>query len=296
MTQPPLPDLSIFLTIAREGSFTRAAARLGVSQSALSHSLRALESRLGLRLLARTTRSVSPTEAGQRLLATLGPALDDIATTLSDLSALRDRPSGNIRLTAGDHSAETILAPRLPAFLRANPEVTVEVNVDYALTDIVAERFDAGIRLGEQVASGMIATRVGPDFAMIVVASPDHLAAHGTPQMPQDLTRHACINLRLATKGDLYAWEFAKAGHSLRVRVDGPLIFNRTPPMIACARAGLGFAYVPQDRVAPDLASGALVQVLADWCPNLPGYHLYYPSRRSPSAAFTALVNCLRWR
>lgn len=291
-----LSDLEAFRAVAETRSFTRAAARLGVSPSALSHAMTALETRLGLRLLARTTRSVAPTPAGARLLATLAPSLDDIHAELAALADLRDRPSGLIRLTASDHAADTVLLPRLGAFLRANPEVRVEVVLDQALTDIVAEGFDAGVRLGEQVDRDMVAVRIGPDIRLVVVGAPAYLDRAGVPQHPQDLTRHACLNLRLATRGDLYAWEFSKDSRALKVRVEGPLILNRTAQLVGAAREGLGLAFVPEDRVAADIAAGQLRLVLSDWCPPLAGHHLYYPGRRRPSAAFAALVEALRWR
>ena len=291
-----LADLEAFRLVAELRSFTRAAARLGVSPSALSHAMTALEARLGLRLLARTTRSVAPTPAGERLLATLAPSLDDIHAGLAALADLRDRPSGMIRLNASDHAVDTVLLPRLTGFLQANPEVRVEVVMDQALTDIVAEGFDAGIRLGEQVDRDMVAVRIGPDIRLIVVGAPAYLDRAGVPQHPQDLTQHACLNLRLATRGDLYAWEFAQGGRALKVRVEGPLILNRTAQLVAAAREGLGLAFVPEDRAASDIAAGRLHPVLLDWCPPLAGHHLYYPGRRRPSAAFAALVEALRWR
>lgn len=296
MKAEDIGDLVAFVAIAREGSFTRAAARLGVSQSALSHTMRGLETRLGLRLLARTTRSVAPTEAGARLLQTIGPRFDDIERELTALTALRDRPAGMIRLNAGDHAVDTILLPRLIPFLEAYPDITVELFMDQSLTDIVGERFDAGVRLGEQVDRDMIAVRIGPDVRMAAVAAPAYLAQNPAPQTPQDLTRHRCINLRLQTQGGLYAWEFSKDGHDLRVKVDGPLIFNRTAQIVQAALSGAGVGFVPLDRVAPHIASGDLAPLLAEWWPSFAGHHLYYPSRRQPSAAFALLVDHLRWR
>ncbi len=296
MARDTLTDLLAFLAVAREGSFTRAAAKLGVSPSALSHTLRALETRLGVRLLTRTTRSVAATEAGERLLLHVGPHFDGIETELAALSELRDKPAGTVRLTAGEHSAETVLLPAITRLLADYPDIKVEITVDYGLTDIVAERFDAGIRLGEQVAKDMIAVRVGPDARMAVVGAPAYFAGRPRPGIPQDLTAHNCINLRLPTLGGLYAWEFEKDGRELKVRVDGQLVFNSTPLILQSALAGAGLAYLPEDRVRPMLADGRLIRVLADWCPPFPGYHLYYPSRRQLSPAFTVVIDALRYR
>jgi DNA-binding transcriptional LysR family regulator len=296
MPRENIDDLAAFLAVARERSFTRAAARLGVSQSALSHTLRGLEARLGVRLLTRTTRSVASTEAGEHLIQALGPAFDEIDAALARLGELRERPSGTIRLTAGEHAAGTVLWPALARLLPAYPGVKVEVNVDNGLIDIVAGRFDAGVRLGEQVARDMVAVRIGPEMRMAVVGAPSYFAARPPPQAPQDLTEHTCINLRLPTYGGLYAWEFEKRGRALNVRVDGPLVFNNTALVIEAAMAGFGLACVLDDLVRAPLAAGRLVQVLADWCPPFPGYHLYYPSRRQPTAAFALLVEALRAR
>ncbi len=296
MARHSLDDLTAFLTVAREGSFTRAAAQLGVSQSALSHTLRGLESRLGLRLLTRTTRSVAPTEAGERLLRTLGPHFDEIDAELAALSELRDKPAGNLRLTAGEHAAETVLWPALAKLLPDYPDIKAEVVIDYGLTDIVAQRFDAGIRLGEQVAKDMIAVRIGPDMRMAAVAAPAYFARHLRPKTPQDLTGHNCINLRLPTLGGIYAWEFEKGGRELNVRVDGQLVFNSTPMILKAAVDGAGLAYLPEDRVRPHLEDGRLIRVLADWCEPFAGYHLYYPSRRQNSPAFALVVEALRYR
>jgi DNA-binding transcriptional LysR family regulator len=296
MSRDSLNDLSAFLAVAREGSFTRAAAQMGVSQSALSHTIRGLETRLGVRLLSRTTRKVAPTEAGDRLLNNIGPRIGEIEAELAALSELRDKPGGTIRITSGEHSAETILMPALGKLLLDYPDIKVEVVIDYGLTDIVAERFDAGIRLGEQVAKDMVAVRIGPDARMIVAGTPDYFTRHGTPKTPQDLTGHSCINLRLPTFGGLYAWEFEKDGRELRVRVEGQLIFNSTPLILQAALDGLGLAYLPEDRLRPYLGDGRLVQVLGDWCPPFAGYHLYYPSRRQMSPAFALLVEALRYR
>lgn len=296
MPRDNLNELTAFLSVAREKSFTRAAAQLGVSQSALSHTVRALEERLGVRLLTRTTRSVSPTEAGERMVRSVGPRLDEIEAELTALSALREKPAGTIRITAGEHSADVILWPALAKFLPDHPDIKVEVIVDYSLTDIVAERFDAGVRLGEQVARDMIAVRIGPDMRMAVVGSPAYFAIHPKPRTPQDLTNHNCINLRLPTYGGLYAWEFEKAGRELKVRVEGQLVFNTSALRMNAVLAGLGLAYLPEEQVTAHLADGRLVRVLADWCAPFPGYHLYYPSRRQATPAFSLLVDALRYR
>lgn len=296
MTRDMISDLVVFLAVAREGSFTRAAVKLGLSQSALSHIIKELEARLGLRLLARTTRSVAPTAAGTRLLETLGPGLDQIDTALMALAEMRDRPFGVVRLTAGDHAVEQVVMPRLAAFMARYPDVRLDIRVDNGLRDIVADGFDAGLRSGEQIDRDMVAIPVGPPLHFAVVATPDYFARHPAPKVPQDLTDHRCINLYLTTLGAPYAWEFAKDGHSLKVRVDGALMFDRVPQIAGAALQGLGLAYVPLDRVKDALAKGQLLRVLQDWCPPLPGYHLYYPSRKQPSAAFAAFVEALRWR
>jgi DNA-binding transcriptional LysR family regulator len=289
-------DVLAFLSVARERSFTRAAAKLGVSQSALSHTVRSLEVRLGLRLLARTTRSVATTEAGERLLGALGPRFDEIEAELAGLSELRDKPAGTIRITAGEHSAQTILWPALAKLLPRYSDIKVELIIDYGLTDIVAERYDAGVRLGEQVAKDMIAVRIGPDFRMAVVGAPSYFAGRTKPKHPQDLTAHACINIRLPTHGGIYAWEFERRGRPLKVRVEGQLVFNNIALRMNAALAGLGLAYLPEDLVQEHVAKGRLVQVLADWCPPFSGYHLYYPSRRQAAPAFALLVEALRYR
>jgi DNA-binding transcriptional LysR family regulator len=289
-----LNDLRAFLAVARERNFTRAAAQLGVSQSALSQTLRGLEARLGVRLLTRTTRSVATTDAGERLLSTIGPALDDIDAGLAALNALRDKPAGTIRITAHDHAVRAVLWLALAKLLPDYPDITVEVVIDYGLTDIVADRFDAGIRSGEMVARDMIAVRIGPDMRMAVVGAPAYFATREAPAAPRDLTAHRCINLRLPTQGGIYAWEFARDGRDIRVRVEGPLIFNASAPMLDAALAGFGLAYLPEDTVQPHIDAGRLIRVLADWCPPYPGYHLYYPSRRQPTAAFAVLVDALR--
>ncbi len=289
-------DLLAFLAVARELSFTKAAAKLGVSQSALSHTIRGLEARLGLRLLTRTTRSVSPTQAGERLLQTVGHRFEEIEAELEALSELRDKPAGTIRITATDYAADTILFPRLAKFLPEYPDIKVEIIIDYGLTDIVAQRYDAGVRAGEQVAKDMIAVRIGPDIRMAVVGAPSYFAKRSPPKKPQDLTEHNCINLRLPTYGGLYAWEFEKGDGELRVRVDGQLVLNSTAQMLKAALAGFGLAYVPHDVAQPHVAEGRLNRVLEDWCPPYTGYHLYYPSRRQSSPAFNLLVDALRYR
>ena len=296
MPRENIADLAAFLAIARERSFTRAAAQLGVSASALSHTMRKLEERLGVRLLTRTTRSVAPTEAGDRLIATVGPHLDEIETGLAALSELRDKPAGTIRITTVDHAAETILWPALSGFLSKYPDIQVDLIVDNTLRDIVAERFDAGIRMGERVARDMIAVRIGPDIRMAAVAAPSYFAGHGKPKVPQDLARHRCINMRLATLGGVYAWEFEKGSREINVRVEGQLTVNDIAVIRRAALEGLGIAFIPQDYVQDYLDSGELIRVLADWTPPFPGYYLYYPSRRQPTPAFSLLVEALRYR
>jgi len=289
-------DLIAFLAVAKARSFTRAAAQLGISQSALSHTVRGLEERLGLRLLTRTTRSVAPTEAGERLLRNVGPRFDEIDAELAALTELREKPAGNIRITTGEHAAETILWPALAKLLPRYPDIKVELAIDYGLTDIVAERYDAGIRLGEQVAKDMIAVRIGPDLRMAVVGAPAYFKRHPPPKKPQDLTAHACINIRLPTRGGIYAWEFEKRGRGLKVRVDGQLVFNNIGLRLNAVSAGLGLAYLPEDQVRKQKADGRQIRVLADWCPPFSGYHLYYPSRRQHAPAFAVLLEALRYR
>ncbi len=296
MKREQLADLAAFVAVAKERSFTRAAAKLGITQSSLSHTIRRLESQLGLRLLARTTRSVAPTDAGERLLHTLGPAFEEIDAELDSLSELREKPSGSIRITTAEHAAETLLMPALQRLLPEYPDVKVEITVDYGLTDVVAERYDAGVRLGEQVAKDMVAVRIGPDMRMAAVAAPSYFAKRRPPRVPQDLADHQCINLRLPTSGGLYAWEFEKAGREVKVRVDGQLAFNGLPMSLRAARGGLGMAFVPEDMVRADLEAGRLVRVLADWCAPFSGYHLYYPSRRQSTPAFGLIVEALRYR
>ncbi|MGR9345283.1 LysR family transcriptional regulator [Rhizobium leguminosarum] len=296
MPRPAVNDLIAFLAVARAQSFTKAAGKLGVSQSALSHTIRGLEERLGLRLLTRTTRSVAPTEAGERLLVSIGPRLDEIESELAALSAFREKPAGTIRINAGEHAADAVLWPALQKLLPDYPDINVEIIVDYGLTDIVAERYDAGVRLGEQVAKDMIAVRIGPDMRMAVVGAPAYFDTRPKPLTPQDLTDHNCINLRLPTYGSVYAWEFEKDGRELRVRVEGQLIFNNIALRLNAVLAGLGLAYMPEDLVEAHLADGRLVRVLEDWCLPFSGYHLYYPSRRHTSPAFALVVDALRYR
>jgi DNA-binding transcriptional LysR family regulator len=296
MPRTNLNNLVAFLAVARERSFTRAAAQLGVSQSALSQTLRELEGRLGLRLLTRTTRSVAPTEAGERLFRAAAPRLDEIDAELTALSELREKPAGTIRITAHDHAVRTVLWPALKKLLPDYPDIKVEIVIDYGLTDIVAERYDAGVRSGEIVAKDMVAVRIGPDMRMAVVGAPSYVAKRPRLKTPQDLTTHTCINLRLPTHGGLYAWEFEKGGRELRVRVEGQLVFNETALMLDAALAGFGLAYLPEDQVQVHLVDSRLIRVLADWCPPFPGYHLYYPSRRQPTPAFALLVDALRYR
>ena len=296
MQKRDLADLQSFVVVARERSFTKAAAKLGVLQSALSHMTRGLEERLGLRLLTRTTRSVAPTEAGERLLRTVGPRLEEIDAELTSLSDLRGKPAGTVRITAGEHAAQTVLWPKLSKLLPHYPDIKLEVIVDYGLRDIVAERYDAGVRSGEQIAKDMIAVRIGPDLRMAVVGAPSYFANRPRPKIPQDLTAHTCINLRLPTYGSVYAWEFEKGGREMKVHVEGQLTFNNLMLRIEAALAGCGLAYLPEDHVRGHIAEGRLIRVLADWCPPYAGYHLYYPSRRHSSAAFAAVVEALRYR
>jgi DNA-binding transcriptional LysR family regulator len=296
MARENINDLIAFLTVARERSFTKAAAQLGVSQSALSHTVRGLEERLGVRLLTRTTRSVAPTQAGERLLQTAGPRLDEIEAELEALNEFREKPAGTIRITAGDHPTETILWPKLAEFLPDYPDIKVEIALDQALTNIVEQRFDAGVRLGEQIAKDMIAVRISPDIRFAVVGAPSYFANRPLPASPQDLVGHTCINLRLPTLGGLYAWEFERDGRELAVRVDGQLVFNGVFQVLKAALDGFGLAHMPEDLAQPHIAAGRLTRVLEDWCPAWTGYHLYYPSRRQLTPAFAVLVDALRYR
>ncbi|WP_127090545.1 LysR family transcriptional regulator [Aquabacter cavernae] len=296
MQRDDLVDLNAFLIVSEERSFTRAAARLGTSQSALSHTVRRLETRLGVRLLTRTTRSVAPTEAGERLLGTLRPAFEHIGAQLLSLGELREKPAGTIRITAAEHAATTLLWPALKRLLPDYPDIHVELSVDSSLTDIVAARFDAGVRLGEAIAKDMIAVPIGPELRLVVVGAPAYFADHPIPNTPQDLADHSCINLRMLTSGGLYAWELSKDGRDVRVRVEGQFACNNMPMIVQAALDGFGLAFVMEDRAQEHIEAGRLIPVLEDWCPSFPGYHLYYPSRRQPSAAFSLLVDALRYR
>ncbi|WP_066722058.1 LysR family transcriptional regulator [Sphingomonas pituitosa] len=296
MNRQQLSELAAFLAVARQKSFTRAAAQSGVTPSALSHAMRGLEERLGLRLLHRTTRSVNLTEAGERLFATLAPRLDEIEAEVAALSALREKPAGLVRISADEHSLKTLLWPRLAPILREFPDIRIDIDTDYRLTDIVAAGFDAGVRFGDIIAKDMVAVPIGPDARMLAVASPAYFERAGRPQSIEDLTAHACINLRLPTYGGLYAWEFEEEGRERKVRVDGPLTFSSVFPILRAALDGFGIACLPDAVVQPHLASGALEAVLTRFSPPFAGYHLYYPSRRQPTPAFALLVERLRWR
>lgn len=296
MARRNLNDLLGFVTVAREGSFTRAAATLGLTQSALSQSIRGLEERLQIRLLTRTTRSVSTTAAGERLLRAIGHRFDEIESELDALTEMRDKPAGTVRITCGDHVLQDVLLPKLAPLLRDYPDITVEFDVNYGLRDIVADRFDAGVRMGSTIDRDMIVVPIGPPLRMAVVASPAYFASHPAPKAPRDLTSHRCINQRMPTSGGLYVWDFERRGRKVNVRVDGPLIFNTSPPQVDAALAGLGIALLPEDELMSHVAAGRLVRVLEDWCPKFAGYHLYYPSRRQPSPAFSLVVDALRFR
>ncbi len=295
MKRDELNDLAAFVVVADEMSFTRAASKLGLSPSALSHAMKALEDRLGLQLLARTTRKVSTTEAGERLLKTLRPAFEDINTALIDLSKLRDRPAGTLRLTMPRHAATSVLLPMLPDFLAAHPDIRIEMTIDEGLTDIIESRYDAGIRFGEKIAKDMVAVRISPNVRTAVVGSPAYFANHPIPKMPQDLIRHRCINYRFATSGGLHLWEFEENGRSFQIRVDGNLIFNDGNLILAAALAGQGLGYLLEDQVIADVAEGRLIRVLTEWCPTSE-YYLYHPNRRQTPSALTALIDALRVR
>jgi DNA-binding transcriptional LysR family regulator len=289
-----LNDLLTFVTVAREGSFTRAAAVLGITQSASSQAIRGLEERLQIRLLTRTTRSVSPTTAGERLMHAIGHRFDEIEAELDALTALRDKPAGIVRITCGDNVLHTVLLPKLTALLCEYPDIKLEFDVNYGFRDIVADRFDAGVRLGKTIDKDMIAVTIGPPLRMAVVGSPNYFERHSLPKTPHDLTSHPCINQRMPTSGGLYVWDFERRGRKANVRVNGPLIFNTTQPQVDAALAGLGIALLPEDEQMPHIESGKLIRVLEDWCPKFAGYHLYYPSRRQPSPAFSLVVQALR--
>jgi len=294
MARRNLNDLLAFVTVAREGSFTRAGAVLGVSQSALSQAIKALEERLEIRLLTRTTRSVSPTSAGERLFQAIGNRFDEIESELDALTELRDKPAGSVRITCGDWVLRKILLPKLAPVMHHYPDIRIEFDVDYGFRDIVADRFDAGVRLGESIDKDMIAMPIGPKLRMAAVASPDYFAKHPIPKRPEDLTRHTCINLRFVNSGGLYVWEFERRGRQMNVRVEGQAIFNTTPHLVLAAVEGLGIAFLPEEEFAPHIEEGRLVRVLQDWCPAFAGYHLYYPSRRRHSPAFALVVEALR--
>lgn len=295
MIKRNLNDLLSFVAVAREGTFTRAAAQLGVTQSALSQSISGLEARLQIRLLTRTTRSVSPTAAGERLLNAIGNRFDEIEAELDELSALRDKPSGTVRITCGDHIQRTLLLPRLTPLLLEYPDIKVEFDINYAFRDIVADRFDAGVRLGDTIDKDMIAVPIGPPVRMAVVAAPAYFAAHPKPRNPRDLVDHNCINMRMQSGGGLYAWDFQRKDRHVNVRVDGQLIFNTSPNIVDAALAGLGIAWLPEEEFAPHIEEGRLLRVLENWCPLFPGYYLYYPNRRQPSPAFSLVVDALRY-
>lgn len=296
MARENLNDLSAFVAVAQAHSFTKAAARLGISPSALSHAMRGLEERLGVRLLARTTRSVAPTEAGERLLTVVLPHLQGIESELSALNLLRDIPAGTIRLTASEHAAYTVIYPVLARLAADYPEIKIEVNVDNMLADLVAGRFDAGIRLGEHVERDMVAVRIAPDMRMAIVGTPAYFERHPRPETPQDLTQHECIGIRLPTHGGLLPWEFDKDGRSVTVRVEGQLIFNTMSLALRAVLDGLGLGYCLDDMAAEAIADGRLIRVLEDWCEPFPGYHIYYPSRRLLSPALRLLIDALRFR
>lgn len=296
MARENFNELVAFVTVAREGSFTKAAAQLGVSQSALSHTIRGLEARLGIRLLTRTTRSVSPTEAGERLLGSVAPSFDEIEAAVAALSDLREKPAGTVRITTAEHAANYVIWPKLDSFLPNYPDVKVEITVDYGLVDIVAGRYDLGVRLGDQVAKDMVAVRISPDLRMAVVGAPSYFTTRSVPLNPAELGEHDCINLRLPTHGGLYAWEFEKDGQALNVRVQGQLTFNSSSPRLRAALAGRGLAFLPEDMAQEYIEAGQLVRVLADWCPSFPGYYAYYPSRRQSSPALQLVIDALRYR
>lgn len=294
MMKRNLSDLLSFVTVAREGSFTRAAAVLGVTQSALSQAISGLETRLEIRLLTRTTRSVSPTVAGERLLQAIGHRFDEIEAELDVLTELRDKPAGTVRITCGDHVLRTTLLPKLTPLLLDYPDIKMEFDVSYGFRDIAADRFDAGVRLGEAIDKDMVAVSIGPKLRMAAVASPAYLATHPRPKNPRDLMNHSCINMRRQSSGGLYVWEFERRGQQLNVRVDGQLVFNTSPIMVDAALAGMGIAFLPEEEFTPHLEEGRLIRVLEDWCEPFDGYYLYYPSRRQPSPAFSLVVDALR--
>lgn len=296
MSRDNFSDLLAFIAVARARSFTRAAAQLRITQPALSYTVRGLEERLGVQLLTRSTRGVSPTEAGQRLLDRLAPEFDEIEAEIQSLAELRDEPMGTIRITAIDYAIRSTLWPKLAEFLPKYPKIKVELVNQYESVDIVARGYDAGVRFGQELAQDMISVRIGPDVRNMVVGSKSYFAGRPLPKMPRDLTEHICINLRTSTYGGLYEWEFAKGKHAVNARVDGTVTFNNAYDIFEAAKAGFGLAYLPQDMVRPLVSKGQLVSVLEDWCPVWPGFHLYYPNRRQPSRAMTLLVEALRYR
>ncbi|MFZ6046995.1 LysR family transcriptional regulator [Pseudomonas sp. CR3202] len=287
-------ELMAFVTVAREGSFTRAASQLGVTQSAISQVVSALEARLEIRLLTRTTRSVALTAAGERLLQAIGHRFDEIEAELDALTELRDKPAGTVRITCGDHIVKSTLLPKLMPLLKAYPDIRLEFDINYGFRDIVADRFDAGVRFGETLDQDMIAIPIGPHVRMAAVAAPDYFAENPIPGNPRDLVKHRCIDIRFPTHGGMDAWEFERRGKKLKVRVDGRVVFNTTPHIVDAALGGMGIAYLPEDEFSPYIAEGRLIRVLEDWCPHFSGYHLYYPSRRQPSPAFSLVVDALR--
>lgn len=294
MIRGNLNDLLYFVTVAREGSFTRAASLLGVTQSALSQAVSGLEVRLDLRLLTRTTRSISLTAAGERVLNSIGHRFDEIDLELNELSEMRHRPAGTVRITCGEHVLRTTLLPKITGLLLEYPDIKVEFDINYGFRDIVADRYDAGVRLGDTIDKDMVAVPIGPQLRMAVAASPAYFNDHPIPKSPRDLIKHNCINQRMQTAGGLYVWDFARGNQQLNVRVDGQLIFNTSPSMVDAAVAGLGIAFLPEEEFFPHFEEGTLVRVLEDWCPLFPGYYLYYPSRKQPSNAFSLVANALR--
>lgn len=296
MIRDNLNDLVAFVAVAREGSFTKAAAKLGVSQSALSHTIKGLEKRLGIRLLARSTRSVSPTEAGQRLLVTVGPRIDEIENEISIISEVSGKPSGTIRITTPEHAVIQYVWPKIESVLKKYPDINLEISFDNKLVDIVAERYDMGIRIGESVPKDMVAIRISPELEMAAVATPEYFKSISRPKIPEDLKNHNCINLRLPTYGGLYIWDFSDGKNDITIRVKGQLIFSSASQIKRACLAGLGIAYLPYDMMKDDVEQGKLIRVLSDWCPPFPGYHIYYPNRREPSSAFTTIIEALRHR
>ncbi len=296
MARRNLNDLLSFVTVAREGSFTRAAALLGVTQSALSQAISGLEAKLEIRLLTRTTRSVSPTAAGEQLLQAIGHRFDEIEAELDALTELRDKPAGTVRITCGDHVVRTTLLPKLAPLLTEFPDIKIEFDINYGFRDIVADRFDAGVRLGDTIDKDMIAVPIGPKLRMAAAASPAYFARHSAPKTPRELVAHSCINMRFPTHGGLYVWEFERKGEPLNVRVDGQVVLNSSPHIVLAALEGLGIAFLPEEEFAPHIKEGRLVRVLQDWCAPFEGYYLYYPSRRQPSPAFSRVVDAVRFK